>query len=525
MKKVFLAAILFSTIAATSYSQSNEEIKRIATTNSGFSTARSTALGGAFTSLGADMASFSINPAGIAMYHRGEISVTPSVSINSISINSQDGSESIDNKENKTNGNLNNLGVVFTSPTNSGILKSVSYGFAFNTSANTSRYSTVASPASGVSIGDMFASQLYGIDPSNIGYKNTQSQNIDDYAKYPSSLYGAIGAYKSGLIFDVGEDPYSYGLSYYNNNGIPVGSLIGSDIVYPELITEMESRIEDYNFAIGFDLNSLFYVGMTLGISDFSLHQYNNYYEYGSVDNEGDLDNLYYNQTLYQNGTAFNFLIGVTAQPIKGLRIGASYQAPKVYRIDEEYSTFFESGFYDGYSVEYYNSSSPISVFSYKVKTPAKYNLGISYTLPGIGLITADYERIGYDKMTIKGFDNEDYGTADLQNQYKAANNYKAGIEANIYDRLFLRGGYAYYGNADKTIDDEYGAITNISGGFGFRSDFFFIDLAYVNIASKIAPYRVFSYTTSSGDVIQSSALNSGKQTVHNIVMTLGCKF
>ena len=40
-------------------------------------TARSMALGGAFTSLGADLASMSINPAGLGMYRRNEIALTP----------------------------------------------------------------------------------------------------------------------------------------------------------------------------------------------------------------------------------------------------------------------------------------------------------------------------------------------------------------------------------------------------------------------------------------------------------------
>ena len=42
-----------------------------------FGTARSMAMGGAFTSLGADQASMVINPAGLGMYNRGEIALTP----------------------------------------------------------------------------------------------------------------------------------------------------------------------------------------------------------------------------------------------------------------------------------------------------------------------------------------------------------------------------------------------------------------------------------------------------------------
>ena len=42
-----------------------------------FGTARVMGMGGAFTSLGADLSSMSINPAGLGMYRRNEFSLTP----------------------------------------------------------------------------------------------------------------------------------------------------------------------------------------------------------------------------------------------------------------------------------------------------------------------------------------------------------------------------------------------------------------------------------------------------------------
>lgn len=38
------------------------------------------AMAGAFTSLGADLSSMSINPAGLGMYRHGDISITPMMS-------------------------------------------------------------------------------------------------------------------------------------------------------------------------------------------------------------------------------------------------------------------------------------------------------------------------------------------------------------------------------------------------------------------------------------------------------------
>lgn len=50
-------------------------------TSHNFGTARSMAMGGALTSLGGDMASMSINPAGLGMYRTNEITFTPMVGV------------------------------------------------------------------------------------------------------------------------------------------------------------------------------------------------------------------------------------------------------------------------------------------------------------------------------------------------------------------------------------------------------------------------------------------------------------
>lgn len=46
-----------------------------------FGTARAMGMGGAFTSLGADLTSMALNPAGLGMYRSSEFSFTPLVSV------------------------------------------------------------------------------------------------------------------------------------------------------------------------------------------------------------------------------------------------------------------------------------------------------------------------------------------------------------------------------------------------------------------------------------------------------------
>ena len=51
----------------------------------GFGTARSMAMAGAFTSLGGDLASMGINPAGLGMYRSNDVSFSPMMGFNNAS--------------------------------------------------------------------------------------------------------------------------------------------------------------------------------------------------------------------------------------------------------------------------------------------------------------------------------------------------------------------------------------------------------------------------------------------------------
>ncbi|MEG0656720.1 MAG: hypothetical protein RR465_06845, partial [Mucinivorans sp.] len=64
--------------------QSPEELLRFSRHNFSLSSARSAAMGGAFTSLGADGITLSLNPAGLAMYSSPEISLSPGLRISKI---------------------------------------------------------------------------------------------------------------------------------------------------------------------------------------------------------------------------------------------------------------------------------------------------------------------------------------------------------------------------------------------------------------------------------------------------------
>ena len=146
-----------------------------------FGTARVMGMGGAFTSLGADLSSMSINPAGLGMYRRNEFSLTPLLSV--AHGQTQGAPSWVGN--NKTRFAFANVGValnVFESPASP--LTSLTLGIGMNRIAdfNTrysfsseSRYDPSKPDQLMPTIADVFGQQLgqdgiFPDDKGNLGY-------------------------------------------------------------------------------------------------------------------------------------------------------------------------------------------------------------------------------------------------------------------------------------------------------------------------------------------------------------------
>ena len=103
-----------------------------------FGTARSMAMGGAFTSLGADQASMVINPAGLGMYSRGEIALTPMMTFSQASTPAglaPSGAMPFGSNS-KNRFAIGNFGGVFNVYEGTGKLLSVNFGIGYNRAAN-----------------------------------------------------------------------------------------------------------------------------------------------------------------------------------------------------------------------------------------------------------------------------------------------------------------------------------------------------------------------------------------------------
>ncbi len=530
MKKYIILALSVGGIM-TVQAQSVQEIFQISETNYGYSTARSSAMGGAFGSLGADPASMNINPAGLGMYRSSEVSFSPTLKIASMSTDAITPNQmTFSDKKTRVSGVPNNAAFVYniinTTEQGKG-LRGLTIGFNYNQAANETYKMVSHAPAASNSIADYFAAQLYNIDPQNI--TSTNSDPYYPYQRYSVDKWGGILAYNTGLIFpDQNEfGDIGYYTDQYNEANELVGSLLAGDKTIPSLHRKMTRMTGEYNFSIGGNLGDVFFFGITLGAAQFDAKEYNFYRETTPGTNRGDLAELRYDQWLTKNGTAFNFKAGITAQPIKGLKVGISVHAPNIYRINEEYSAAMNNYYFVLSGIDQYQAETAFLQNSYKVHTPTHLIAGLSYALGTRGIISFDYERVWYNKMKVTGIDyapQQNMFQSEIENTYKPADNFRAGIEFMPLSGLFLRGGYAYYGSALRNAGRNAESVTNVSAGIGYRSDAFYVDLTYVHVKKNMSPFRYYSSTYGT-ETIQSASVIYPTLKENNLILSVGVKF
>ena len=160
-----------------------------------FGTARSMAMGGAFTSLGADQAAMVLNPAGLGMYRRGEFALTPMVTIANASTPGTNSFES----NSKSRMGLGNFGGVFNIKEGSGKVLSINMGFSINRIADYNyNYSFSYADRGGASIADAMSVMLEagGVDAlsGTINQGGFTNWGIDPF------FWPAVAGYKTYLV-------------------------------------------------------------------------------------------------------------------------------------------------------------------------------------------------------------------------------------------------------------------------------------------------------------------------------------
>lgn len=487
------AFILTSFYAAA---QNTSDALRFSQTING-GTARFTSMGGAFGALGADFTSLSINPAGLGVYKSSEFTFTPSFKHNSI----ESSYNGLSDSDTRNRLNLDNMGFVLSF--NNQEKFGINIGFGYTKTNDFYANSLAIDNYDQNSIIDYFVNRANasGLQPKDLGFDSG------------SDIWDITMAYDTYLLFDYDSDNNEY-----------VNALFPEDSVDHENVISTKGGSGEYDFSFAINIGSKLYIGSTIGITDFSYTYNATYSEWAKDNNDWDsngdrFNKLYYSQYYKTQGTGYNFKLGAIYTPIPSIRIGAAIHIPTFYSLEDVYSSSMNTNFDTSYVKANYSSKTPLGRYEYDFETPFKFIGSFAYIFKNVGLISIDVEHLDYSSMKFRnggdgyGFTNENL---DIENAYKSVTNVRVGGEVKIKD-FAIRAGYAYYPSPYKNDQlNKDSNISQISGGFGYRSGGFSIDMAYLHTIKK-EKYLFYDY---SGLNPVETKMNDGK-----VLVTFGFRF
>lgn len=515
------------------------DIYTMSYTSHNYGTARSMGMGNAFTALGADMVSASINPAGIGMYIKSDISLSPMMQF---ARTKSDGVEF--ERENKDRFGLSSIGGVFTAYEGTGSLVNLNIGVTYNRIADFNHTTSFGS------IGNPYTSSIANIfcTLSNIDGLQTNDNGTMDFPDNPY-YWGAVLAYKTGLT---NKDAEGW---FIDRIGNPYNAAPAPEI---DQFTTVSSRgsIGEYGISIGMNFNDKFYAGATLGIQSVdykrTIYYGENYFYADNLYPSGEdmpyqLDYMGYSQELQLSGTGVNIKLGVTWRPIDNLRVGVAFHTPTWYSLSLRYAAEMKTATYsagnnpDGYQLDhngYFYDNVGVGTWedsgpdSWNFSSPARLMFGAAYTIANRVIISADYERDWYQSIRTGsnpvGLDYFDH----FKNNCKGSNTVRVGAEAYILPSLAVRLGYIY--NSSMLQDESIIAATPIptkstyvTAGLGFKlNDTVYLDLAYQYGSTDQTAYKLF-YATSFDDPMQDIESRTFTTSIdrHIAVATIGFRF
>lgn len=542
MRKTAITILLSLASAAVSYAQTAYDALMFSENNYE-GTARSVAMGNAFTALGGDLGAVTINPAGSAVANYSQFTITPSLTFTSNTAQGvspySDGSLPYFQKAMRsrmTDFTMPNVGLTFNWETgrNSG-LKNFTFGFVANrtnswnedvfangTNATTSFMGAMAYEASGCLASDLGAADAYEFMPW----------------KY-------VTGFKSGMISTFGglEDQY-VGASevIYQNSATGDTEIVVGGELDQTYGRKVDGAKYEYTFNLGGNISDFVYIGANLGFTSLS-YSYDEYFSEKAVDQrdfEIGLDNgkkmyfqhMKYNYSYNANGAGVFGKFGIIVTPGAGLRIGAAIQTPTVTNMTETWAEDGETKF----STEGYSAYSPYVEAEYTFTSPMRANFGLAYTFGGLGLISVDYEMTDYGQMRYStGNQDRSYFeevNMDIKKRFGTAHMVRAGLEFKPIPELAIRGGYGMTTSAEKRDIWNNPIKTQLthtaSAGLGFNSKgSFFADAAVQTRFlhdEYFMPYEDY-ILDAEGNVAEFAPEIRNQRSLWKVLLTIGWRF
>jgi hypothetical protein len=498
-------------------------------------TARISSLGGAQVALGGDVSLAGTNPAGLGFFNRSTLTFSSGINISEAT----SGFNGDDTRSYRTRFIIPQAGIVFNN--NKGdVLPDNFKGGSF-------------------AIGFQRVND-FNSDIEYVG-RNSNSSVVDAFIlnaglAFPDELAGLEGTAYDHFLIDEAD--------YDTNDRFLFSSANGNDYVSPNIedgtiegyesvlgsfygsLPEQTERITTsggqhvMNVAWGGNYKDVFYFGAGAGLHFLNYERVRRYEERDFQLSDGTSDPLINSirirDRLSIEGSGFSANIGLIARPLPFMTIGASYQTPTFYLINEETDFVFttdwsDNAFYisdldangtaDTTQLGFISTESDIAISDYSLRTPGRLQLGTAFFFGKRGFITGQVEFVDYTSALLRSSDVEvfDDNIAIVTN-YRNVINYRFGAEIR-FDEFRVRGGYNLQQDpfTDRLVDRS---INTFSGGVGYRNKDFFVDLS-TSVSKTNQLYSPYFIPQDNGEV-SSPEVRTAMQGISSM-LTIGTTF
>jgi hypothetical protein len=467
--------------------------------------ARTLGIGGANVALGADYGSVSSNPAGLGLYQKSEVQITPGFGVSS------------------GDGQMINPGVLSPNTPLAPLSQStnnfnLSGGAVFSGRRNRQN-------ADSDWKGGAFAIGFTRVADFNVG--SNYQDNVGDDRSLLQRLREPRTTIMGGVNSIVGQSLSNS--SYYNLDGIGFGAYLtdttsrrvngqrqyslltqsrNGAIGQSERITNTGSMTQ-FDLAYGGSYRDKLYIGLGLGIVSSNFRQRRDLTE-TEFDPSTPLNNFTLRDEVHTDGTGFNARLGLIYRLSDAVRLGASVQTPTWMRLTDTYSSSIVANFdaVPRYPASTQDATTGTNQYAYKIRTPFRANGGVAVTIGKYGFLTGDVEYVGYQQARLDSDPNNSLGdnasfantNAYIAQAFDKAVNLRVGGEARL-DIFRVRAGFAHYGSP-YSASSANPSFTNLAqnyytAGLGVRTGSFFVDLAgvYTRYNTYYSPYLLDSAT------------------------------
>ena len=458
-------------------------------------TAATVGSGGAFSSVGGDLGSMELNPAGLGLFAGSDICITPGIRI-AVDHSAYDG--------NSTN-------------TNHVLPEFAQAGALFTKKMKTSEHSSNPFALKSITFGINYQSENSFDRDQNFGTTTSQSL-VDKYASL-SNQYGTTAwSIESDLMASAGL----IGLNTLNPAGSQYYSNVHESVIQSGTLST-RGGVNKVSLGFGANLGDKIFFGFSLGIPilDYTVNAQIQEQCVSGTDSLTHFQNYQLSSSLEESGVGVTGKLGLIFKPVSWMRLGISYSLPTWYFMTENYSGNLNVA-YDTIQ----GTVGPESAYatSYKIRTPMKGMLGASFYLNENSFLSVDYELQNMG-ATHYSFSNDSAGiyatgyNTYLKGTYTYSHTIRAGIQGAI-KKLRLRAGYSYstspFKSGQNYTDAQYSqAIHSATVGLGMKFKVFYIDLAYMFTYSKDG--------VSPNYYIPIDQINSTYMT-HSVLLTLGVR-